>query len=62
MKAAVFAVFLSLLLSGCDISGLYDYVPVVIRPQEEGSAEYRLSSGDPLIYFGFHTDTIVFTG
>ena len=57
----LFALAIVSLLSGCDISGLYDYyVPEIIYPSKEDSHEYHLQSGNSFQYFGTEVETIVY--
>ena len=57
----LFALAIVSLLSGCDISGLYDYyVPEIIYPSKEDNHEYHLQSGNSFQYFGTEVETIVY--
>lgn len=60
MKVLVY-LFLSLLFVSCDYSGLFDYVPGIIKPQDE-VVEYTLQSGDPSIYFFDDIQKITYSG
>ena len=58
MKFPVLILIAGILLSSCDISSLYDYVPGVITPEREERVRYVLQSGSSISYFGYELTEI----